>query len=60
VKGGELGLAGDIVLAPGGRYDVDLLLRPADSVDAATRELIASMMQPDASGAYVLKTAGSL
>jgi len=60
VKGGELGLSGDIVFAPGGRYDVDLLLRPADSVDAATRELIASMMQPGASGAYVLKTAGSL
>lgn len=59
VDGGELGLSGDIVLAPGGRYDVDLLLRPADSVDAATRNLLASMMQSNSSGDYILKTTGS-
>ena len=59
VKGGELGLSGEITLAPGGRYDVDLVLRPAASVDDATRNLLASMMQPGASGGYVVKTAGS-
>jgi hypothetical protein len=59
VEGGELGLSGDIVLAPAGRYDVDLLLRPADSVDAATRNLLASMMQANTSGDYILKTTGS-
>lgn len=57
-RGGELGVSGEILLQPGNRYTVDLLLRPADDISSDTAELLAVAMQPNSSGGYRLKTTG--
>jgi general secretion pathway protein N len=57
-RGGELGLSGEILLQPGNRYALDLVMRPGAAVDSDTRDLLAVAMQPDASGGFLLKTSG--
>jgi general secretion pathway protein N len=57
-RGGELGVSGEILLQPGNRYSVDLVLRPGAGVSSDTRELLAVSMRPDSSGGYRLKTNG--
>ncbi|MGB5261127.1 MAG: type II secretion system protein N [Gammaproteobacteria bacterium] len=57
-RGGELGLSGEILLQPGNRYALDLVLRPGAGINSDTRDLLASAMQADASGGFLLKTSG--
>lgn len=57
-RGGELGLSGEILLQPGNRYSVDLVLRPEAGIGSDMRELLAAAMQPHSSGGYQLKTSG--
>jgi len=59
-NGGILGIAGDIVLLPGGKYDISMVLNPGGDVDAATLDLLehAAQLQPD--GSYTINTSGQL
>ena len=57
-RGGALGLSGEILLEPGNRYVLDLVLRPAAAVGSDTRELLAAALQSHPAGGYQLKTSG--
>jgi hypothetical protein len=59
-NGGILGISGDVVLLPGWKYKISMLLNPGGEVDAATLDLLeqAAKLQPD--GSYTINTSGQL
>ncbi|NOR39606.1 MAG: type II secretion system protein GspN [Gammaproteobacteria bacterium] len=58
--GGVLGIAGDVVLLPAGKYNISMVLNPGSDADAATLDLLehAAQLQPD--GSYTINTSGQL
>ena len=58
--GGVLGIAGEIVLLPAGKYNISMVLNPGSDVDTATLDLLehAAQLQPD--GSYTINTSGQL
>ncbi len=59
-RGGDLGVSGEIMLQPGDRYTLDLVLRPDESVDSDVLALLDASMSPHPAGGYQLKTNGSI
>ena len=58
-RGGELGISGDFSLLAGGRYTVNLVLRPGKNVGSETLGLLETVMQAGPGGGYLLSTSGS-
>ena len=58
-RGGDLGVSGEILLQPGDRYALDLVLRPGDSVSSEVKGMLETVMDPHPAGGYQLKMAGS-
>lgn len=58
-RGGDLGLSGEMLLQPGDRYVLDLVLRPNDSVGSEVQALLETTIPRHPAGGYQLKTNGS-
>ena len=59
-RGGALGASGDLALLPGGRYRVNLVLRPDNDVSTETLDMLENYTRMQANGDYLIKTSGQL
>lgn len=59
-RGGVLGASGNLALLPGGRYRVNLVLRPGNDVSTETLELLENTAQVMPNGDYLIDASGQL
>lgn len=58
-RGGDLGVSGEILLQPGNRYALDLVLRPGAKANGEVKGLLETALDPHPAGGFQLKTTGS-